>query len=43
MPADTLRALVRSGKVESLEELARGFMVSGTAMSYRLQNLGFIR
>lgn len=40
MPADTLRTLVNSGRMESVDQLARVFLVSKVAMGYRLTNLG---
>lgn len=39
MPADELQALVQSGKMASIEELAKAFLVSKVAMTYRLGNL----
>jgi len=42
MPAERIRALVQSGRVGSLDEMARGFKVSGAAMGYRLKNLGYL-
>lgn len=42
MPAEAVRRVVRSGRFASIQAMAQLFNVSGTAMTYRLKNLGII-
>lgn len=42
MPAEAVKRLVSSGRLLTVEELARAFLVSSAAMGYRLTNLGLL-